>query len=129
MKILAISITIAGILLGVDAIKCNKCVDTRVESDSPSMAALFQSMLPYSTCDNKEPTPCGYWLDACGTTSVAVDLDFGSFTVKAIMDQKSCGSQSIDLGKECKRVEGILGNLLSGDLTCRIELCDTDGCN
>jgi len=130
MKILAISITIAGILLSVEALDCKSCIDTRVRSDSASMTYLLRTMLKsFRNCHTAELVSCGRLFDACATTTLSVDMQFGSVKVTTEMDQKSCSTRRTDRAAECEGLKKMLGPFIQGDLTCRYKNCYTDGCN
>jgi hypothetical protein len=124
-------IMITGILLGVQALKCNQCTDIDYDSSNDGIKTILDTMTAgMGSCDSAA-ADCPMGSDECAANIISYKIEYGSneFAVSQVM--KLCSSSAVDGSTLCDAAESqfdAMGSVVK-DVKCKTETCSTDGCN
>jgi len=131
MKTMLVVIMIAGILLGVQALKCNQCIDIDYDTSNDDIKTVLDTMTAgVGSCDSAA-ADCAMGSDECAANIISYKIESGSNDVAVSQVTKLCSSSTVDVSTLCDTVEsqfGAMGSVFK-DVKCKTETCSTDGCN
>ena len=128
MKKLLVVFLIAGILIGVQTLKCHQCIEATYGTDDEDLKKSLETMeTGMARCDTAESTACEDGLDSCWANILSYKIIHDGKKVPIKYVTKGCSSSASDMSWMCAMFKE--SEQFDDQAMCKTETCSKDGCN